>query len=292
MTIARILVAVTLGLLSPLVLQVRTPATAACSGSGSSSGGTVGGGVACQLPPSVDPGDPGGSGSGGGSTGASDGPVVGYNPLCEGGGGGTTEEARYGCGGTVECGNGGTMMGRTIYYPDGSTGTLPPICVEPGEEGEGGTAPVITPGMILAAFERMPLPDSELTLQPPGGETLVNFDTIFSTSNEPETTTITLLGQSLDLEAGATSYEWHHGDGSTQTTDWEGKPFEEGTPMSEFISYRYLDAFETVEPSVDTTWSARYRLNGGPWQPVAGTVTIEGDSASLRVVEGQPNLVG
>ena len=47
-----------------------------------------------------------------------------------------------------------------------------------------------------------------------------------------------------------------------------------------------------VAPRVDTTWSARFRVNGGPSRPVAGTVVIAGRPVGLRVLEAQPNLVG
>jgi len=48
-----------------------------------------------------------------------------------------------------------------------------------------------------------------------------------------------------------------------------------------------------VQPSVDTTYSAEYSLNGGrTWTTVDGSVTIAGRSSNLRVVEARPVLVG
>jgi hypothetical protein len=43
---------------------------------------------------------------------------------------------------------------------------------------------------------------------------------------------------------------------------------------------------------VDTTYSADWRVNGGAWQPVNGTVTIPGAPVALDVVEASPTLVG
>ncbi len=37
--------------------------------------------------------------------------------------------------------------------------------------------PEVTPGLVLRAFRRIPLPASEVVVQPPGGRTLVNLDT-------------------------------------------------------------------------------------------------------------------
>ncbi|HEY0952439.1 MAG TPA: hypothetical protein VGD85_19750, partial [Nocardioides sp.] len=41
--------------------------------------------------------------------------------------------------------------------------------------------PEVTPGLVLRALRRVPLPASELVVQPPGGRTLVNFETNFYT---------------------------------------------------------------------------------------------------------------
>jgi hypothetical protein len=37
--------------------------------------------------------------------------------------------------------------------------------------------PEVTPGLVLRALRRVPLPASELVVQPPGGRTLVNLET-------------------------------------------------------------------------------------------------------------------
>ncbi|GAA1930299.1 hypothetical protein GCM10009737_35310 [Nocardioides lentus] len=240
---------------------------------------------------------PGSTAGGGPVSGASSGggPVSYWIPTCAPILGLSTVSAADGCGGSgIPCGDGGTV--GTTYTLAGGVHTNNGMgCIEPTEPGAVTTAaaaPVITPAMILSAFRRIPLPDSEIVVQPPGGETLVNFDTIFSTEAEEDTASVSLLGQLLEFEAFPSSYTWEHGDGSTQTTDHPGRAYAEGVAASRYVSHRYEDAQVTVEPSVDTTWSGRYRLNGGPWLPVAGTVTIEGDPSSLRVVEGQPNLVG
>lgn len=45
-------------------------------------------------------------------------------------------------------------------------------------------------------------------------------------------------------------------------------------------------------PSVATTYAAQFRVGGGPWRDVAGTVTIPGTPEGLRVVTARPVLVG
>ena len=47
-----------------------------------------------------------------------------------------------------------------------------------------------------------------------------------------------------------------------------------------------------VAPSVDTTYTAQFRVNGGPWRDVPGSVTIAGAPVDLQVLTATPTLVG
>jgi hypothetical protein len=173
------------------------------------------------------------------------------------------------------------------HLPDGSTENRGMTCFEPGE------APIsrqVTQADVLRAFRRIPVPASEVSIQPPGGETLVNLDTIFSTRATGFTRTLGLLGHRVELDIEPSSYRWVNGDGTTQVTDWAGKSWTRGTPISEFITHRYADAAAEVQPRVDTTWTARYRVDGGPWRDVGGTVTITGEPSDLAVLSATPHL--
>jgi hypothetical protein len=144
----------------------------------------------------------------------------------------------------------------------------------------------ITPGAVLIDLERVGLP--ELTVHTnPADKTLVNLDTIFYTNPQPVTKTLDLLGQSVLVEATPASYLWHFGDGESVTTDSPGAPY----PAMD-VTHKYPHAKVTLRPSVDTTYTARFRVNGGPWQGVNGTVTIAGPAIALRVVGATPVLSG
>ncbi len=147
----------------------------------------------------------------------------------------------------------------------------------------------ITPEMVLTAFRRLTWPKAELTVQPPGGETLVNFKTNFFTTNtDPTTQNVTLLGTSITIEATPSTYAWHFGQGAdVERTDKAGRPF----PDLE-VTHVYEDAHVTVHPSVDVTYSGRYRIGNSAWVAIPGTLTVGGDPVDLTVIEGQPNLVG
>ena len=71
------------------------------------------------------------------------------------------------------------------------------------------------------------------------------------------------------------------------------RPSTPGAPYpAKDVVYRYEDAHRTVEHRVVVTWSAQWSLNGGPLQPVNGTVTTTGPPTPLRIAEASPALSG
>jgi hypothetical protein len=60
--------------------------------------------------------------------------------------------------------------------------------------------PVVTPALVLNAIRQIGLPSLEAVTQPED-KTLVNFETIFYTDPQQFTQTVTLLGQSVEIEA-------------------------------------------------------------------------------------------
>jgi hypothetical protein len=150
----------------------------------------------------------------------------------------------------------------------------------------------LTPGMVQRAFQRLSWPASTLVVQPPRGRTLVNFDTNFYTTNtHPTTRTVTLIGQQVTIEATPTQYTWHFGggdsgdDGDVSTTD-------PGAPYPDLrVTHRYTRV-GSVAPSVDTTYSGRFRVGNGAWQTIPDTLTVPGAPVDLAVVSATPHLVG
>ncbi|HET7736913.1 MAG TPA: PKD domain-containing protein [Nocardioidaceae bacterium] len=144
----------------------------------------------------------------------------------------------------------------------------------------------VTPDVVLDALRRLGLPSLTVATTP-ANQTLVNLETVFYTSPTPVRRTLSLLGQSVEVEATPSSYLWHFGDGESASTDFPGLPY----PAMD-VTHRYLKADRRVQPSVDTTYTARFRVNGGAWQDVDGTVTIVGPPITLEVLEATPVLSG
>ncbi|QIK74365.1 hypothetical protein [Nocardioides piscis] len=176
----------------------------------------------------------------------------------------------------------------------------PPMPATPTPEEPTVDAPapqVDIPSEMLTAFKQVTLPSSTIRVQPPGGKTLVNFDTIFSTKAERHQIDVHLDKVDIDvvLEVWPSSFAWHHGDGTSQTTTIPGRAWTEGdevSPDNGFVVHRYTRLHKAAPVSVDTTWSAQFKVAGQPaWQPVDGTVTIAGQPITLRVLEATPALV-
>ena len=159
-----------------------------------------------------------------------------------------------------------------------------PVLEEIGDEQEQaartlGAGPVQT-------FRRITLPASELIIQPPNGRTLVNFDTNFYTEPLTFDRTVRLLGHRVDLHITVHSYRWDFGDGEGLTSTEPGAPY----PKLE-ITHNYLRK-AVYWASLDTTYTADFRVDGGPWRLVPGTVTIDGEAERLQAIEARPTLVG
>jgi hypothetical protein len=214
--------------------------------------------------------------------------VYSYEPLCQRNDG-VVQSTAFGCGDAFTCGEDGYLHQVLAHEANGvrHVGTA---CIEPGDPVAAATAPVLTPGRILAAFRRIPLPEAPLEVQPPGGETLVNFDTILHTQAEPFTETVQLLGRQVTFDISPASFTWSLGTGETMTTTDPGRPWARGVPMDQYVSHRYTEA-GPVTLDLTTTWGARWRLGNGPWRDVDGTVTMTTPAQDLQVRTAQPQLV-
>lgn len=148
--------------------------------------------------------------------------------------------------------------------------------------------------MVRTAFEEIPLPESNILIQPTEGETIVNNPTNLATEAEAFDETVTFFGGriSVVLHITPSTFTWHHGDGTTQQTDWPGKLVQRfTTDTSGLIVHAYTQKATDMPVSVDTTWSATWTLNGRDMGAVPGTVTIEGDPRPLDALEAPPVLV-
>ena len=192
---------------------------------------------------------------------------------------------------SIQCANGGICAEQVECAENGQAGYIHNVFMDGADVGD-----VCVPDEIVAEpdvgqlamreFKRIKWPASKLIVQPPGGETLVNLETVFYTSNaEPITQTVTLAGRSVEIEASPSSYTWHFGDGTSATTTSPGKPH------PDHDVFRVYTSTGGVAPSVDTTYSGRFRIGNGDWRDIGATVTVAGAAIDLTVLEAKPQLV-
>ncbi len=166
------------------------------------------------------------------------------------------------------------------------------VCGAAGGGGGGGAGAAPDWGAIaLMAFRDTAIPTTRTIIQPPGGKTLVNFETLFRTEAAAFTRTMNLLGERIQLRIRPISYTWVTGDGDQFTTTKPGVKYEERLPMTAYNVHNYAKRAEALHPRVDITWRATYRVGNGAWLPVAGSLTKSGPETTLQVVEGRPTLI-
>lgn len=142
--------------------------------------------------------------------------------------------------------------------------------------------PVLTPDRVLEAVRRIGLPSTSIEVPP---KTLVNYETTVYTEPVEFTRTVTLLGYTVDVRARPSQFAWHYGDGEVDYTDGPGAPH-----PSDEVTHTWEDAHRTFRPRVDTTYTASYRVDGGPWLDIGDTITVTGPESRVRIKEASPRL--
>lgn len=138
--------------------------------------------------------------------------------------------------------------------------------------------PPPSPEEVFRYFQTLPLPEL-LTQQQPPGNALVGLPVIFFTDSPTQQTfTVDIRGFQVVIVAGAQSYSWHTGDGTTLTSTDPGAPYPGQTVTHDYSSGSYT-AYVTV------TWGATFSVDGGAQVAVPGTTTTDGPAVTFAVLE-------
>ena len=116
-----------------------------------------------------------------------------------------------------------------------------------------------------------------MTVQPEGGKTLVNFETIFYTTNNQPTSRIVMLLVSAGRDPGHAHVVHLALRGRHELHDDQRR---EPVSRSQDVVHVYA-GLDPVQPSVDTVYSGRFRVNGGEWEAIDDTVAVAGDAVDL-----------
>ena len=150
--------------------------------------------------------------------------------------------------------------------------------------------------MVRDQAERL-LPHPGIGIAPPGHVTLVNIETVFWVGTPPQRTlgTVTLLGQQVDLRAHVDRVTWSFGDGGSATTTGPGRAYSDAHPCTTkqcpgYFGHTYSDT-GTMTITADIVWTGQFRVDGGAWQTIPGTVTAAATSTTTDVKEARGVLV-
>jgi hypothetical protein len=139
---------------------------------------------------------------------------------------------------------------------------------------------------VISAIRRIGVPAA--TVEGPR-YTLVNLETTFFTRPQSIARSLTIIGYMVDVQIDPSSYRWSWGDGTTTTSRTAGQPY-----PSKDVTHTYLRATDegsALALSVDVTYTARYRVDGGPWQTIPDAMTIAGPPTELPVKQAAAVLV-
>lgn len=136
------------------------------------------------------------------------------------------------------------------------------------------------------------VPEIRPQLDPPGGESITNFGTVFHSGVEPYEETVMMGGGRLPIKVAADPVEFHwlFGDGEDRTTTHAGTTWD-GDP-GQLIKHEY-DKPGNYYPYVEILWTNyRYQLPGRDWTYIDGEIWLTSPSSEVSVYELNPILGG
>jgi hypothetical protein len=146
---------------------------------------------------------------------------------------------------------------------------------------------IITPAKVFKEMQKLAWPEAELVIQPPDGRTLVNLETNFlTTTTEPTTQTVQLLGHGVEIEATPVSYR------GTSVTARAKKARTRSRVPRPADHPRLRQGRRDGEPERGRDVPGRYRVDGGDWVQIPDTLTVAGTPVDLEVLSATPHLVG
>ncbi len=129
---------------------------------------------------------------------------------------------------------------------------------------------LVDPASIaLELRDQVPVPDITVGVNPDVG--LVAMPAWFwikGYDGSPIRTSDTLGGTTVEVEITPTSYRWSFGDGAMMSTASLGRPYPEVSDIRHTYEQSSLGAGGAFPVTVEISFSVRYRVDGGAWQPL------------------------
>ncbi len=123
--------------------------------------------------------------------------------------------------------------------------------------------------MAAALLDHVPVPDIVIGVNPTTGLVAVpSWFWIEGYDGSPIVASDTLDDVTVEVEITPTSYRWSFGDGATLETTSLGRSYPQESDIRHTYEQSSLSVGGSFAVTVEITFSARYRVDGGAWQPL------------------------
>lgn len=179
-------------------------------------------------------------------------------------------------GNQVETPDGGeNFEGTRRDTEEGSDSSLGYACMEPGEGATSAGGEPVVIAVTQSDFAKLPVSPPQAHAGPDAGWIPVNMVVVLHASGEDQVLETTILDTPVSVRAVPIEYSWDLGDGNTITTTKPGQPY----PSTEVASeYRYEGWYDVT---LTTTFAGQFSVDGGEWQDIDGTITVESEPVEI-----------
>lgn len=144
----------------------------------------------------------------------------------------------------------------------------------------------VTQEQVRRAVVAFGLRAGEIRMDPPDQATLVQFESIFSTTQGAYPFHLEVDGVPVDLTATPIAYHWTFGEAGERTWDDKGLPYSTGTPESEYNTFTFTETGTyPVQLTIDYEVSWSITNSGDDWQTISQPIAGSADTQQIKVVE-------
>jgi hypothetical protein len=149
-----------------------------------------------------------------------------------------------------------------VWIPVGVEPSDVEIIIVPGD--------TVDPTSVAAdLLDHIPVPNVTLGVNPDVGLVAVpSWFWVEGYDGSPILASDTLGGTTVEVEIAPTGYLWSFGDGAALTTTSLGQAYPAESDVRHAYEQSSLSAGGAFSLTLEITFSARYRVDGGPWQPL------------------------
>lgn len=164
---------------------------------------------------------------------------------------------------------------------------LEQACLYPGKPPE-------RPGdVVIAVTEKqlreLPIKAPELASQP-GRHTLKGAETNVYAHPADQTFSIDIVGKKVDIKVRPAEYRWNYGDGTTLVTGFPGGPIPEARWGEKTVTSHIFTQTADVSIGLTTVFTGTFSVDGGPYQPIAGTAQVPSAPKTLSIWRSEVKL--